>query len=157
MIPPRTKSGLPLCSHDGVAGTAKTHVMQDYATKMIGAMDTCGQLLDQSLSYLLFDGHEKASTSKLRLRIDESFRSYDEPSKKEQLQIQLSGQYIVVFNSLGITRAERVTIIVNNPKVVVVEVKSAGAVVSQINPVWNGRTGDVSDISFQVRTGRHTV
>lgn len=141
------------CSHDGIAGTAKTHVMQDYAMKMIGALDNCGQLLGRSLSYLLLNDQSKdgkPSPSKLHLRIDESFHTYDEPSKKQQLLVKVAGQYIVIFNSLGITRAERVSFLVNSPKVVVVELRSGGAVVSQINPLWNGRTESVSDTSFEV-------
>ncbi|XP_055352389.1 alpha-mannosidase 2-like [Paramacrobiotus metropolitanus] len=138
--------------HDGITGTGRLHVVMDYAMKMIGALDNCGQLLSRSLSYLL--ATEKKDDSEYvpgpKLRVTEVFQYFNQPSRKERLIVDQSGMFVVVSNSLGWTRSEVVTVRVNNPRVAVVMMENKKVVPAQLSPVWVGKTEKVEKEEFEL-------
>ena len=139
--------------HDGVTGTAKTLVMTDYAIKMITALTSCDDVLAASLSFLLLPDDTPNSTlaAGLALESDERFETHDSPPNKRVLKIRRNGKRVVVYNPLGQTRQERISVKVDSTKLVVVEEKSGDIVVSQINPFWIAATEKMWTDEFEVR------
>ncbi|OWA50165.1 Alpha-mannosidase 2 [Hypsibius exemplaris] len=137
--------------HDGVTGTAKTAVMTDYAIKMITAVTSCDDVLGASLAFLLSPEEDKSSPALvMTLESEERFVTHDQPPVKSRLRVEENGRRVVVYNSLAQSREERVTLRIDSANVVVVAEKSGEVVMSQINPVWMGKTNALSADEFEL-------
>ena len=44
--------------HDGITGTSKTPVVQDYANKLFDALQNSKQIMENSISYLISNEHK---------------------------------------------------------------------------------------------------
>ncbi|PAV88948.1 hypothetical protein WR25_24382, partial [Diploscapter pachys] len=108
--------------HDGVTGTAKDFVMEDYGSRMLKALKNCEKVLAASLSSLLEDPSS--------LTLDEIREAQDALIKKRVFDI---GQRVVVFNSLTRSRNEPICIRVKSKSA---KVKGEiDAIEQQISPV----------------------
>jgi alpha-mannosidase II len=137
--------------HDGITGTAKTAVMADYAIKMIHALTSCDDVLGSSLTFLL-QPDEKSALPFISLESEERFETHDKPPIKKRLRVSLGkGRRVIVYNSLAQSREERVTVRVDVATVSVEEETSGQVLLSQINPVWMGKTDRISVEEFEVR------
>ncbi|GAU90007.1 hypothetical protein RvY_02489 [Ramazzottius varieornatus] len=130
--------------HDGVAGTAKAHVMSDYARKLTKALANCNDVLSSSLLLLLGSPGFTPGGQDTELLPDEFFDVHNKPPRKRRLRVGESGQRLVVFNSLGQAVDRRVTVLVDSSSVSVVEEGTGKRVVAQVNPLWEAGSGQMS-------------
>ncbi|ODN03448.1 Alpha-mannosidase 2 [Orchesella cincta] len=116
--------------HDGIAGTAKDHVMVDYATKMYEGLKKCNHVMQQSLHVL---SHIKAPAFELGSITDES-QFYEPADAKETyyklahhnlLEIDKNVPYrlITVFNPVTQKRTQLVTVYVSTNHVTVSDIQ----------------------------------
>lgn len=122
--------------HDGITGTARNHVVIDYAEKMKSAIRGCQQVI-QLCAHVLLNGFESEAPNK-------DFAHYNiadiGSSQEEHYQIiigfpEISSKKIVIYNSLTFTRQEVVTFHISTPFVEVRDFQG-NKVKCQISPIF---------------------
>lgn len=124
--------------HDGITGTAKDAVVNDYGQKMMDAILSCQSVIQQSANLLLAGpGADDPTTDTIFYNIDDVKQTQDTLSEQYTITIglELNTKKIVIFNSLTINRHEVVTLIVSTANVEVLDQRGA-PVVCQVAPIF---------------------
>lgn len=137
--------------HDGITGTAKDHVVMDYARQLNEALKACQFVIQQSVyRHLTKPTIYQPDFSFHYFNIDDS-RSADQMSTRHTIILgpEIPTKYVVMHNSLPQIREELVEFLVSKP---FVRVTTFGleAVPSQVSPVWTWHNDAFGTISPQV-------
>lgn len=136
--------------HDGVTGTAKDHVVEDYGTRMHTSLQDLQIFMSKAIEVLLGIRHEKSDQTPAQLEPAQVRSKYDiQPTHRVISPSEGSAQSVIFFNPLEQTRNEVVMVVVNRPDVTVLA-SNWTCVKSQVSPEWQH---DKSKIF----TGRHRV
>ncbi|XP_022651804.1 alpha-mannosidase 2x-like isoform X2 [Varroa jacobsoni] len=138
----QARRGLSLFQHhDGITGTAKTHVMQDYGMKLNQALTNSMNIIRISAEYLL--GNTDSCENNIVINLNGTVEGY---SSRVLLDFRQASYIVSVVNALTALRREVVTIYTVSPDVTV-----KGAV-SQLSPAFDGckLRDDLFELSFQV-------
>ncbi|CAM6123916.1 unnamed protein product [Calypogeia fissa] len=143
--------------HDGVTGTAKTHVMQDYGTRIHSSVRDLQNLMIKSIRALL----SKRTSSGRCLNHDQEEHDFYEPAQTRERYdllpsktvVTVTGDLVrrvVLFNSLEETLDQVVTVVVDEPVVCVFD-SEWRPVPSQISPELDFGSGN------EPGTGKHRL
>ncbi|KAI6648898.1 Alpha-mannosidase 2 [Oopsacas minuta] len=124
--------------HDGVTGTAKTFVNNDYGERMLTSLKNCENVISQSTQILM--GHHSAEN--IIFDIDEHRVKQDGLPQRITIDTGSEDRYVVFVNSLGHERRELVSIRVNSVQLAVFG-PSGENILAQISPAF--------DFPFQLR------
>lgn len=137
--------------HDGITGTAKDFVVNDYGARMLHGLAGCKRVMGESATFLL--AHSKAaykySEDSPFLTMDEIRETHDSLPYKPTISVGSEPSSVVLYNSLPHRRAELVTLWSSVPDV---EVRGPdGKVVhSQTQPRWDSSNPTPLAHSFAV-------
>ncbi|MFS8011185.1 putative glycosidase [Helianthus anomalus] len=136
--------------HDGVTGTAKDHVVQDYGMRMHTSLQDLQIFMSKAIEVLLGIHHDK-NDQKPSLFEPAQVRSRFDAQPVNQLISANQGtvQSVVILNSLEQTRNEIVMFIVERPDVTILD-SNWTCVKSQISP-------ELQHNKMKMFTGRHRV
>lgn len=93
--------------HDGVTGTSKDHVVNDYGSKLFGLINICQLVMQQSIAYLLFQ--ENYSVNKQMLTLNEEFPSYESLPNRKLFSFEnrtISRRTVFIYNPTDQRRVE---------------------------------------------------
>ncbi|OXU30485.1 hypothetical protein TSAR_013555 [Trichomalopsis sarcophagae] len=124
--------------HDGVTGTARDHVVIDYAQKMIVALNNSAHILQQSVAHLMRSPQKSpVDLETLYLSLDENRSYHTSPGDKYVVSLgdDITARKILFYNSLPRTRTKVASIYVSSPWVRVTD-KMGRPIQCQISPVW---------------------
>ncbi|XP_064388295.1 alpha-mannosidase 2x-like [Halichondria panicea] len=137
--------------HDGITGTAKDHVVVDYAKKMLSSITACQGIISAALKALTTNTAPSPDVvMEMTFEPNEKFELKQVP--QESIISVTEGPKIVSFvNPLPQVAKQLVTVTVNSPKVMVSN-SSDASVACQLSPVWsNGVIAmDTYRLSFPV-------
>lgn len=120
--------------HDGVTGTAKDHVVEDYGTRMHIALQDLQIFMSKAIEVLLGIRHEKNDQNPAQFEPAQVRSKYDvQPVHKAISAHEGTVQTVVLSNPLEQTRSEVVMVIVERPDVTVLD-SNWTCVKSQISP-----------------------
>nr|CAD2188123.1 unnamed protein product [Meloidogyne enterolobii] len=126
--------------HDGVTGTAKSHVMDDYGEKMAQALSDTKNIIARSSEFLLGITPKEANQQQ-KFKIDlEHFKN-----KLAEKIIIKEESTLIITNSLGHFRKEIVCIYVNNIKLKIVG-NDGKTILQQIEPIFY--TDNLNELSI---------
>uniref|UniRef100_A0A182Q2M7 Alpha-mannosidase n=1 Tax=Anopheles farauti TaxID=69004 RepID=A0A182Q2M7_9DIPT len=128
--------------HDGITGTAKDYVMEDYAQRMSRAIEDCKFVMQQSVYRLLTKPsvyHPDPAFHYLTIDDSRTVNGSDSVRPTIILGEELPSKQVVLHNSLPYARSEVVEFYVASPFVMVTD-GNEGTVPSQISPVWSWHT-----------------
>lgn len=136
--------------HDGVTGTAKNHVVQDYGTRMHTSLQDLQIFMSKAIEVLLGIRFEKSEHNPSQFEPVQVRSKYDaHPILKGAIVQERSTRSVVVFNPLEQTRDEIVLAIVDRPDVSVLD-SNWTCIESQVSP-------EMQHNRDQVFSGRHRV
>ncbi|XP_041006189.1 alpha-mannosidase 2 [Juglans microcarpa x Juglans regia] len=136
--------------HDGVTGTAKDHVVQDYGSRMHTSLQDLQIFMSKAIEVLLGIRPEKADQNPSQFEPEQVRSKYDvQPMHKAISAREGTSHSVVFFNPLEQTREEIVMVIVNRPDVTVLD-SNWTCVQSQISP-------ELQQNKSRVFTGKHRV
>ncbi|KAL0270255.1 UNVERIFIED_CONTAM: hypothetical protein PYX00_007725 [Menopon gallinae] len=104
--------------HDGVTGTARDNVMEDYAKKMLDAINDSQHVIQQCAHFLLspVEEHYKADPETVYFDFDDHRRNiFTLPERKLIIFKEGESKRLVFFNSLTLKRKEVVSVQVSVP------------------------------------------
>ncbi|KAK6798720.1 hypothetical protein RDI58_006423 [Solanum bulbocastanum] len=120
--------------HDGVTGTAKDHVVQDYGTRMHLALQDLQIFMSKAIEVLLGIRHEKNDQPPSQFEPAQSRSKYDaQPVVKAISAREGTVQTVVLFNPSEQTRNEVVMVTVERPDVTILD-SNWTCIKSQISP-----------------------
>lgn len=124
--------------HDGITGTAKDHVVEDYTNRMTEALKNCKHVIQQSAYRLLTkDTVYQADPTFAYFTLDDSRGpGPDENRPTIILGEDLPKKYVVLHNSLPYHRTELVEFYIANPYIIVTDAEES-IIYSQVAPVWS--------------------
>ncbi|KAL1122794.1 hypothetical protein AAG570_003120 [Ranatra chinensis] len=98
--------------HDGITGTSKDHVVNDYASKMLEAIKSCQHIIQQSANFLLFQGNTPQLGDEIFFITDDNRKLPSSLSEQTVLKFPSGNpdKYITFFNPLTSRRKEIVTL-----------------------------------------------
>lgn len=141
--------------HDGITGTAKDHVVTDYALRLVKSVDDCQHIIQQSAHYLLSIDQRayKASPETVYYELGEKFTEHTQPPSRMVLGLQ-EGVVVtaVVYNSVPHRRVQLLTIRTSSPYVQIVGPNDV-PLPCQIDPVllkWGEAASTMYDVTFLV-------
>ncbi|XP_031284235.1 alpha-mannosidase 2 [Pistacia vera] len=135
--------------HDGVTGTAKDHVVQDYGTRMHTSLQDLQIFMSKAIEVLI-GMREKFDQTVSQFEPIQLRSKYDvQPMYKAISAHEGTSQSVVFFNPSEQTREEVVMIIVNRPDVTVLD-SNWTCVQSQISP-------EVQHDRSKIFTGKHRL
>ena len=125
--------------HDGITGTSKDFVMEDYGRRMGHSISNMMEVFSKSIQYLYLNQPYCQNNSELFLFSHLSKSNWRELTKKNILKIPAdeSGLKLIVFNSHLQWKTEAIAILVEDPFVKVVDIETGTNINIQINPVYN--------------------
>ncbi|KAG0710993.1 Alpha-mannosidase 2x [Chionoecetes opilio] len=139
--------------HDGITGTAKDHVMTDYALKLVKSVDDCQHVIQQAAHYLLSadQASYKAQPEIVYYELGEKFTEHSRPPSRMVLGLQ-EGVVVmaVVYNSDPHRRIQLLTIRTSSPYVEILGPRNA-PVPCQVDPVflkWGEVAATLYDVTF---------
>ncbi|CAI9109572.1 OLC1v1009416C1 [Oldenlandia corymbosa var. corymbosa] len=136
--------------HDGVTGTAKDHVVQDYGTRMHMALQDLQIFMSKAIEVLLGIRHEKVDQFPAQFEPAQVRSKYDaQPIHKVITAQEKTVQTVVIFNPLERTRDEIVMVVVQRPDVTVLD-SNWTCEKSQISP-------DLDQNRSTLFSGRHRL
>ncbi|KAA8548042.1 hypothetical protein F0562_004697 [Nyssa sinensis] len=136
--------------HDGVTGTAKDHVVEDYGSRMHTSLLDLQIFMSKAIEVLLGIRHEKSDQNPSQFEPAQVRSKYDvQPVHRAISAHEGNAQSVVIFNPLEQTRDEVVMVIVNRPDVTVLD-SNWTCVKSQISP-------ELQHDESKMFTGRHRV
>lgn len=138
--------------HDGITGTAKNHVVEDYGNRMHTSLQDLHIFLSRAVEVLLGDISDKRDPTLLLKFEPEQIRSkYDVQPVHRVLDLHDGQSHSAVFfNPLEQLRDEVVMIVTSVPDISIIN-SSGSCVPSQISPEWNPSTKD------KAFTGNHRL
>ncbi|GAB4827460.1 Alpha-mannosidase 2x [Ancistrocladus abbreviatus] len=136
--------------HDGVTGTAKDHVVQDYGTRMHTSLVDLHVFMSKAIEMLLGVRTEKSEQSPSQFEPEQVRSKYDaQPVHKVITVVEGNSRSVVIFNPLEQTRDEVVMVIVDRPDVTVLD-SNWTCIKSQVSPELKHGKGEIF-------TGRHRL
>ncbi|XP_013106959.1 alpha-mannosidase 2 [Stomoxys calcitrans] len=145
--------------HDGITGTAKTHVVEDYANRMLGAVKNCKFVMQQSVYKLLTKKSiYNADTNFNYFYVDDSrWPGPDDSRTTIILGEELPQKHLVFHNALPQWREEVVDFHIASPFVSVTD-SNNNPVEIQISPVWTWHKHTISNtITPQASTTKYRL
>ena len=134
--------------HDGVTGTAKTFVNNDYGEKMLVSLKNCQNIIAQSVQLLLGEGARES----LIFDVDEYRIGQDTLPKRLIIEMGKDDRNVVFVNSLAHPRSELVSVRVSHAYLSVLN-PSREKIPAQIAPAFDFRDklrSDSFDLYFEV-------
>uniref|UniRef100_A0A1J3DE71 Alpha-mannosidase n=2 Tax=Noccaea caerulescens TaxID=107243 RepID=A0A1J3DE71_NOCCA len=138
--------------HDGVTGTAKDHVVQDYGTRMHTSLQDLQIFMSKAIEVLLGVRHEKEKSDQSPSFFEaEQVRSkYDARAVHKPIAAREGNSHtVILFNPSEQTREEVVTVVVNRAEISVLD-SNWTCVPSQISP-------EMQHDNTKLYTGRHRL
>ncbi|XAR51807.1 Alpha-mannosidase [Bertholletia excelsa] len=136
--------------HDGVTGTAKDHVVEDYGTRMHTSLQDLQIFMSKTIEVLLGIRHEKIEHNPAQFEPAQARSKYDaQPVHKTISLREGTAQSIVIFNPLEQTRDEVVMVVVDRLDVTVLD-SNWTCVKSQVSP-------EMQHDKSKIFTGRHRL
>lgn len=136
--------------HDGVTGTAKDHVVQDYGNRMHASLQDLQIFMSKAIEGLLGIRHDKLDQNPSQFESEQVRSKYDvQPVHKAISAREGTHHSVVFFNPSEQTREEIVMVIVNRPDVAVLD-SNWTCIQSQISP-------ELQNDKNKIFTGRHRV
>ncbi|CAL5368043.1 unnamed protein product [Camellia sinensis] len=136
--------------HDGVTGTAKDHVVEDYGTRMHTSLQDLQIFMSKAIEVLLGIRHEKSDSHPAQFEPAQVRSKYDaQPVNKAISAHKGTAQSVVLFNPLEQTGDEVVMVVVDRPDVTVLD-SNWTCVKSQVSP-------ELQHDKSKIFTGRHRV
>ncbi|KAL2505094.1 Alpha-mannosidase 2 [Abeliophyllum distichum] len=136
--------------HDGVTGTAKDHVVEDYGTRMHMALQDLQIFMSKAIEVLLGIRHEKNDHNPAQFEPAQVRSKYNvQPVHRTISLHEGTVQTVVIFNPLEQTRNEVVMVVVERPDVTVLD-SNWTCVKSQISP-------ELRHDKNKMFTGKHRV
>ncbi|XP_052756455.1 alpha-mannosidase 2 [Galleria mellonella] len=126
--------------HDGITGTSRDEVREDYAKKMLTAIKYSQSAIQQAAYYLLKQPPLIEQTQEdIYFDVDDIWRRHDEiPGRITiALDIVLPSKRLVLYNSLSFKRHEVLTVLVSSPHVEVFD-PEGNPIMAQVAPVVAG-------------------
>ncbi|XP_034249440.1 alpha-mannosidase 2 [Thrips palmi] len=139
--------------HDGITGTAKDFVVEDYARKLYHSILGCQHVIQMSAYALLAPRNEQAvpETDTVFFNVDDVWQDHhslpDRVSVTLGAHLEVDSRRIVVFNSLSWKRQEVVYLQVSTPHVKITD-HSGNVIKSQTSPIF--QPAGISESSFEV-------
>ncbi|XP_022909710.2 alpha-mannosidase 2 [Onthophagus taurus] len=124
--------------HDGITGTAKDYVMEDYGIRMLEAIQNCQMILQICTKILLSkENIDNLNTQLTYFNIDDIRTSLENLPEQYTITIgkELRTKRIVLYNSLTFSRKEIVTFIVSTPYIQLTNHRNE-IVECQISPIF---------------------
>ncbi|KAJ8679139.1 hypothetical protein QAD02_014926 [Eretmocerus hayati] len=124
--------------HDGVTGTARDHVVIDYAQKMLLALNNSAHILQQSVVHLMKSSQKVAVDLETKyLSLDETRSYHTSPEEKYVISFgdDVAKRRVIFYNSLPRSRTKVASIYVSKPYVRVTD-RMGQPVQCQVSPVW---------------------
>ncbi|CAG9763918.1 unnamed protein product [Ceutorhynchus assimilis] len=118
--------------HDGITGTAKDHVVNDYGKRLLQAIHNCQHIIQLCVNNLLGDDVIT------HYNFEDVWHSHNSLPEKMQITIglpDLPSKKIVIFNSLAFARHEVVSFNVNTPFVEVLDFQGK-RLPCQVSPIF---------------------
>lgn len=137
--------------HDGITGTARDHVVVDYANKLLRSIDNCQHIIQQATHYLLsIDQLSYVSDpGAVYYELGEKYTEHNKIASKMVLGLQDGSSVpVVIYNPDSHHRRELLTIRTSNPFVEIVGKKEMPAP-CQVDPVFI-HSGEASHTMFDV-------
>ncbi|XP_073280149.1 alpha-mannosidase 2-like [Primulina huaijiensis] len=136
--------------HDGVTGTAKDHVVEDYGSRMHMSLQDLHIFMSKAIEVLLGIHHER-SDQNLALFEPAQIRSkYDvQPMLRTITVREGTLQTVVIFNPLEQMRNEVVMVVVDRPDVTILDTNWT-CIKGQVSP-------EIQHHKSKIFTGRHRV
>ncbi|CAH0594124.1 unnamed protein product [Chrysodeixis includens] len=126
--------------HDGITGTSRDEVREDYAKKLLHAINYCQSAIQQAAYYLL---KQPAILDKMQediyFDVDDIWRTHDEIPTRITIALDAvsPSRKIVLYNALVFRRHEVLTVLVSSPHVEVFD-PEGNPMMAQISPVVAG-------------------
>ncbi|CAF3685423.1 unnamed protein product [Adineta steineri] len=137
--------------HDGITGTARAHVVNDYGRKLLAIIKISEIVMQHSAAYLLFQNNYYFNTQYLVLSQD--FPTYESLPIRRMLTFmkgQQSNHIIYIYNPTDRKRIELVKIFINIYQVYVTSNKKY-IDKCQIDPKWSSRRSNtIEDNQFEL-------
>ncbi|CAF2556746.1 unnamed protein product [Rotaria sp. Silwood2] len=129
--------------HDGITGTAKDHVVNDYGLKLQTAISSSQNVMEQSAAYLLYQNDFRADTDLLLSNIQ--FKTFESLPTRKLISFNNQEQkikVIYIYNPTDQRRTQIVKILIDTYQVYVT---SNNQVINscQIDPKWTGRKSNM--------------
>ncbi|KAM8703993.1 hypothetical protein ACLKA7_008595 [Drosophila subpalustris] len=126
--------------HDGITGTAKTHVVKDYEMRMVEALKSCQFVMQQAIYRLLTNPSIYSPDFNFHyFTLDDSRWpgvGVEESRTTIILGEELPTKHVVLHNTLPHWREQFVDFYVSSPFISVSDL-SGNAVPAQVSPVWS--------------------
>ncbi|KAF8784920.1 Alpha-mannosidase 2x like protein [Argiope bruennichi] len=126
--------------HDAITGTAKDHVVIDYASKIFATLQKLRNIIGQCAVYLLSPNFLDVLDEQIALLQTDEYRPHNALPQKIAVKFshERKDRYIVLYNSLGHSRNELVKVVVTSSSVIVKD-NLENIVPCQINPMFKKR------------------
>ncbi|KAK4393043.1 Alpha-mannosidase 2 [Sesamum angolense] len=136
--------------HDGVTGTAKDHVVEDYGTRMHMALQDLQIFMSKAFEVMLGIRHERNDQNPANFEPAQTRSRFDaQPIHRAISAHEGTVQAVVLFNSLEQIRNEVVMVVVERPDVTVLD-SNWTCIKSQISP-------ELRHDRKRIFTGRHRL
>ncbi|KAH8276718.1 hypothetical protein KR044_004625 [Drosophila immigrans] len=126
--------------HDGITGTAKTHVVLDYEKRMMDALKACHFVMQQAIYRLLTNPSIYSPDYNFHYFILDDSRwpgvGVEESRSTIILGEELPNKHVVLHNTLPHWRLQIVDFYVSSPFISVSDL-AGNAVKAQVSPVWS--------------------
>lgn len=136
--------------HDGITGTAKDHVVVDYAKKMLESIHNCQHVIQQAAHYLLsFEQRSyNANAGSVYYELSEKFLEHNKLASHMIVALRDGSSVpIVIYNPLAQRRQELFTIRTSSPYLEIIDSKEK-TVPCQVDPVF--LKSEVSQTMFDI-------
>ncbi|XP_042328566.1 alpha-mannosidase 2x isoform X2 [Sceloporus undulatus] len=136
--------------HDAITGTAKEAVVVDYGVRLLHSLMNVKRVIINAAHYLVLADKETYhyGLAEPFLGADETRLNQDSLPEKTVIKLEAAPRFVVVFNSLEQERLSVVSLLVNTPRVRVLNEEGQPLAV-QLSAQWNSATDMAPDI-FQV-------
>ncbi|GFS11954.1 alpha-mannosidase [Elysia marginata] len=128
--------------HDGITGTAKDHVVEDYGRRLLNGLHDAKRVVAECAAFLLHEDKKAFSYSETEgseFNLDETRENHDSLPEKPTLKVKDAvlpgGSPVIVYNSLAQARVEVVSVHTDWPYVKITGPDGL-PVHSQVEPVW---------------------
>lgn len=137
--------------HDGITGTSRDYVMEDYGRRMGHSLATMRELTAKWVQYLNLNQANQANNSQVFIYSHWHKQAWSQLSEKRTLRIPAddNGLKLIVFNSHLQTQTVPISIMIDDPFVKVIDVESGSRVAIQINPHYN--RGSLLSTKFELQ------
>ncbi|BFZ11487.1 hypothetical protein BsWGS_14526 [Bradybaena similaris] len=144
--------------HDGITGTSKSFVAEDYEQYLLRAFVQCQEVMKFAIQILLSSARIE---SPVVFQPETLRKSYADLPHKQVIAVQGAGTTVAFFNPVGQPRQEVVHLYVNTQMLEVIS-SSQQIVSCQVNPVWNREQDavvldDVFELTFVVEIGPFAI